>query len=145
MQPYPHQYVCDAEGGPSGSVSVSTVGPTGIDTESPAEFGGPGGTWSPETLLSAAVADCFVLTFRALAKGAKLDWKGLRCTVDGTLQRAEGVTRFTHFATHARLTVPSGADVAAARALLEKAEQKCLVANSLNAARSLEAEVVSAG
>ncbi len=145
MQPYPHQYVADAAGGPGGIVSVGTAGPNGIETDSPVEFGGPGGTWSPETLLCASVADCFILTFRALAKGAKLEWTGLRCTVDGTLQRAEGVTRFTHFATRARLVVPDGTDVEAARAVLERSEEKCLVANSLNAARTLEAEVVRAG
>jgi organic hydroperoxide reductase OsmC/OhrA len=145
MQAYPHQYVADAAGGPSGSVSVGTAGPNGIDTDSPVEFGGPGGTWSPETLLSAAVADCFILTFRALAKAAKVEWTGLRCTVDGTLQRAEGVTRFTHFATRARLTVPGGTDVASARAVLERSEDKCLIANSLNATRTLEVEIVLAG
>jgi organic hydroperoxide reductase OsmC/OhrA len=145
MQPYPHQYVADANGGPSASVSIAAAGAIDIETDSPVEFGGPGGTWSPETLLCAAVADCFVLTFRALAKGAKLDWTGLRCTVTGTLQRAEGVTRFTRFATHARLTVPIGSDVASAHALLEKAEQKCLVSNSLNAERILDAEVIPAG
>jgi len=144
MQPYPHHYVADADGDSAGGVAVGTVGASGIETDSPAEFGGPGGTWSPETLLCASVADCFVLTFRGLAKGAKLDWTGLQCTVTGTLDRVDRVTRFTAFATRARLTVPGGADLASAHALLEKAEEKCLIANSLSAARTLEAEVVLA-
>jgi organic hydroperoxide reductase OsmC/OhrA len=143
MHPYPHRYVAGAHGGPVGNVPVATDGVTDLPTASPVQFGGPGGAWSPEALLCASLADCFILTFRALAKG-RVEWTGLRCTVTGTLDRAEGVTRFTAFATRARLALASGADAGTAHALLEKAEQKCLIANSLNATRTLEAEVLPA-
>jgi len=145
MHPYPHQYSATAAGESAGGVAVNATGLPEIRTAPPVEFGGPGGTWSPETLLCASLADCFILTFRAVASASKLEWSHLTCSVDGRLERSEGVMRFTGFATRARLTVPGGSDVASAHALLEKAEQKCLVANSLNAARTLEAEVVQAG
>lgn len=144
MQPYPHVYAASAEGGPEGGVPVTATGLPCIDTAPPVEFGGPGNAWSPEALLCASLADCFILTFRALARASKLSWVGLDCTVDGTLERAEGVTRFTRFATRARLKVAAGADVGLARSLLDRAEHKCLIANSLNAARTLEADVVVA-
>jgi hypothetical protein len=35
----------------------------------PREFDGRGNQWSPESLLAAALADCFVLSFRAVAVG----------------------------------------------------------------------------
>jgi organic hydroperoxide reductase OsmC/OhrA len=35
--------------------------------EGSTQLGGPGGQWSPETLLVAAAAECFILTFRAVA------------------------------------------------------------------------------
>jgi hypothetical protein len=41
------------------------------------------------------------------------------------------------------LRVPAGADSERAKKLLEKAEQICLIANSLNAERHLEASVVT--
>ena len=144
MHPYPHQYTVCAAGGPIGSVAVSATGLPEIETAPPVQFDGPGGTWSPESLLCASVADCFILTFRALAKASKLEWAGLACTVDGKLERAEGVTRFTGFATRARLTVPGGTDMSLAKALLDKAEHKCLVANSLLGARTLDTEVIVA-
>mgnify|MGYP003339189807 CR=1 FL=1 len=55
------------------------------------------------SLLCAAVADCFVLSFRAVARASKLDWTHLDCHVEGTLDRAEGTTRFTRYLTRATL------------------------------------------
>jgi hypothetical protein len=37
----------------------------------------------------AAVADCFALTFRAVAKASQLQWTKLLCDADGTLDRSE--------------------------------------------------------
>jgi organic hydroperoxide reductase OsmC/OhrA len=107
----------------------------------PPEFGGPGGHWSPESLCVAAVADCFVLTFRALARASKLPWSALRCNVEGTLDRVERVPQFTAFLLRAVLQVPAGTDEGRARGLLERAEQTCLISQSLKARPRLEATV----
>jgi len=94
--------------------------------------------------LTAAVADCFSLGFRAIAAASKFAWLSLESRTEGTLDRIEGKMRFTRFDTHAKLLVPGGADIERAKKLLEKAEQTCLVANSLNAERHLTLEVLSA-
>ena|SRR5579885_2963215 len=143
MQPYPHHYVASARGRPVSSVTISAPGLTPIEAAAPPEFDGPGGLWSPETLLAAAVANCFVLTFRSVTRAARFEWIALECRAEGTLDRAEGQSRFTAFATTARLTVSAGADVTKARRLLEQAERACLVANSLRAERALSTEVVT--
>ncbi len=113
-----------------------------IETTPPPEFDGPPGHWSPEAFLVAAVADCYVLSFRALARAAGFDWTGMSCRVEGMLERVSGVTQFTRFTTNARLRVPRGADREKARAILERAEKVCLVSNSLRGERLLEIEVV---
>jgi organic hydroperoxide reductase OsmC/OhrA len=59
------------------------------------------------------------------------------------LDRVDGKMRFTRFDTHAKLHVAAGADVERAKRLLEKAENTCLIANSLNSERHLTLEVVS--
>jgi len=141
MHPYPHLYQVTATGAASGPVAVDASGLPTLDTAPPPEFDGPGGKWSPETLLCAAVADCFILTFRAVSRAAGFAWSRLECRVDGTLERAAGNSQFTRYATIATLTVPVGADVDKARALLERAEHGCLVANSLKGVRTLEAHV----
>jgi len=142
MTPYPHTYTVTAGGSATGSVPVSSAGLPAIQTAPPAEFDGPGDVWSPETLLVASVANCFILTFRGVSRASSFAWERLECHVDGILERADGVTRFTRYTTRARLAVKAGTDHAKARLLLEKAEKVCLVANSLNGERHLEVELV---
>ena len=130
MEPFPHHYAAAASGSPRGSVELTSEGVEAIASAAPAEFGGPGDQWSPETLLVAAVADCFVLTFRAIAQASRFDWEALRCRVEGTLDRVDGKTRFVALRLAAELTA-SGARHDAAQRLLEKAERGCLITNSL--------------
>ena len=143
MHPFPHIYTVSAAVAGVGSVVVSAAGLPDLETAAPPEFDGPGGYWSPESLLCAAVADCFILSFRAFARGSRFEWLALACRVVGTLDRVAGVARFSHFATHATLTVADGADVDKARLLLTKAEHGCLISNSLSATRELVSEVVN--
>ena len=143
IHPYPHTYEASASAEPAGIVPVASPRLETLNTAPPAEFGGPGDRWSPETLLVASVANCFVLTLRALARAAGFHWLRLECRVEGVLDRVEGVTRFSRFVTRATLMVPNGTDEAAARKLLERAEHGCLISNSLRAERHLEAEVTA--
>jgi len=138
MQSYPHTYIAQATGAHQGFVEVRSPQLPGLVTAAPPEFDGPGGVWSPETLLCAAVADCFVLTFRAVTRAARFEWVNLDCRVEGVLERPERTSLFTRFTTFVRLIVPASADIAKAHDLLERAEQGCLVANSLRASRALE-------
>jgi organic hydroperoxide reductase OsmC/OhrA len=144
MQKLPHHYRVAPTTRPDDDVSLSGAGLDDIQSAPPAEYGGPGDKWSPETLLVAAVADCFVLSFKAIASASKFEWRSLECKVEGTLDREGKVTRFTGFRIEAVLDVPSGADEARARRLLEKAEESCLITQSLKATPTLEAEVRSA-
>jgi organic hydroperoxide reductase OsmC/OhrA len=141
MHPFPHIYNVVATGTPTGSVSVATNGAPTLLTAPPIEFDGPGDQWSPEGLLCAAIADCFILTFRSVARASKLEWRNLECRVEGKLDRQNGRSLFTQFVTYASVTVARGADLDQVNRLLEKAEHGCLVANSLSATRSLETQV----
>jgi organic hydroperoxide reductase OsmC/OhrA len=142
MHPYPHLYTVQAEATPEGDVPVTSASLPALTTAPPAEFDGPGDRWSPETLLIAAVADCFLLSFRGVARANKFAWNSLECTVEGTLNRIEGKTRFTHVVVRATLRGPAGTDEAKAVQLMERAEHVCLISNSLVAERSVEATVV---
>ena len=141
LKPYPHIYVAGARAAASGTVLVRSAKLPDLQTAPPPEFDGPGGMWSPETLLVASIADCFILTFRGVARAARVEWQTLEAQVEGTLERIEGVTRFTRYLTRATLSVSTTADVGKARELLERAEKLCLVANSLSGERVLEATV----
>jgi organic hydroperoxide reductase OsmC/OhrA len=133
MQNLPHYYIGVAMGATDGVVTVGAPGLPDLATAPPAEFGGPGDLWSPETLLVGAVADCFILTFRAVARAAHLDWHGIRCEAEGVLDRVERVTRFTKIHLSVILDLPPGSDRSIAQQAIEKAEKGCLITNSLNA------------
>jgi organic hydroperoxide reductase OsmC/OhrA len=141
MQDLPHQYRVSADAKSSGNVTLASNGVPDLASAPPAEFGGPGDQWSPESLLVAAVADCFILSFRAIARASRLEWDALCCSVDGTLDRVDRVTQFTGFEVSATLHVPTGTDEEKARRLLEKAEHVCLITNSLKAESHLETTV----
>jgi peroxiredoxin-like protein len=142
MHPFPHQYTVAAAIRPDGDVPLSAPGVRVIESAPPKEFDGPGNQWSPEQLLTAAVADCFVLGFRAIATASKFRWVELQASTRGTLDKAEGIMRFTRFETHGKLHVPTGTDLERAKRLLEKAESSCLIANSLSSERHLSVEII---
>jgi len=145
VQDLPHHYKVVAAADVDGDVRLAGDGLEPIVSAPPVEFGGPGGRWSPESLLVAAVADCFILSFRAIARASKLSWLNLECEVNGTLERSDGATKFTQFDIRATLSVPEDTREERARRILEKAEASCLITNSLSGATHLSAMVSRAG
>ena len=145
MQDYPHRYKAAARGGVDGTIDTSSPGLEIIPAMAPPEFDGPGGKWSPETLLVASVANCFILTFRAIARASKFEWNSITCEVVGVLDRPERVTRFTEFHIDVSLHLPAGADGHKAHHLAEKSEQVCLVTNSLTGQKILNVAVIHEG
>ena len=141
MHPYPHRYRVTATGERVGDVSLTTEHAESLRSAPPLEFDGPGDLWSPESLLVASVADCFVLTFRGIARGARVSLSHLECVVVGTLERIESVTQFTRFDVDADLCIADPADEEKARQALLKAERTCLIANSLKGPVSLRMNI----
>lgn len=141
MQDFPHHYHASAMAEGQGDVALASPGLDVLRTASPAEFGGPGDRWSPETLLTGAVANCFILTFRAVARASRLSWESLHTEVTGTLDRVDRTTQFTAFDLHAYLSVPEGTSVEQAEQALAKAEKNCLISSSLKGPVHLRAHV----
>lgn len=141
MQNFPHHYRVSAAAKAETVVQLTSTGLPALESAAPAEFGGPGDKWSPESLLVAAVTDCFVLTFKAIARASKFSWISLTCTVEGTLDKVDRLTQFTSFEVKASLTMPPDMNEEKAMRLLEKAEQACLITNSLTADTHLSASV----
>ena len=141
MQDFPHRYQVSAAAAEDSEVTLSSPGVEDIGSAPPAEFGGPGNRWSPETLLTAAVADCFILSFKAIARASKYAWSELDCEVEGSLDRADGQLRFIGFSIKARLVIESDADAGKGEKLLHKAEKTCLITNSLVCGSELQTEI----
>ena len=144
MQELPHRYQVSADAKTEGNISLKSDNLPLLISAPPAEFGGPGDEWSPEHLLVASVADCFVLTFRAVARASKLEWSNIESSAVGVLDRVGRLTQFTSLTVSATLTVPAGTDVDKAQRVLEKSEAGCLITNSLTAETHLDAKVIVA-
>ncbi len=141
MQDLPHHYVVTASARGKDNVILSSNNLPDLETAGPPEFGGPGDVWSPETLLVGAVADCFILSFRAIARSARLDWLTLTCEATGELDKIEKFTQFVGFTVKAELTIPDEKYRKKAATILEKAEKYCLITNSMKADSHLDAVV----
>ena len=140
MHPFPHRYVVSSRTGPVGDIVLESDGLLPLPTATPPEFDGPGGKWSPETLFVAAVADCFLLTFRGISRASRMAWTSVSVECTGTLERPD-VTRFTRVDIRASLVLPPEANEDQARRILMRAEETCLITRSLTAETHLELEI----
>jgi peroxiredoxin-like protein len=141
MKPLPHLYDVHLSGGPAGYAEVSTPGVPALRTAPPTDYDGPGDAWSPEHLLLAAVQACFLFTLRAIARVSRLEFTTLELDAVGTVERKDGVTRFTDIVLRPRLTVPAGTNHDRVRQILEKSEKACLVSASLATSLRLEPDI----
>lgn len=141
MQSLPHHYNVEAQGSAEGEVQLGADQLPELAAAPPPEFDGPSGYWSPETLLIASVASCFVLTFRGVARASKLEWDRVTCDVQGVLEREEGRNHFSRLIVKPHLVIRDTADEHLAQQCLNKAEGACMITNSLTAAIQLETNV----
>ncbi len=145
MHPFPHHYVVESTAAPQGDdLILESEGLSPLTTATPAEFDGPGHRWSPETLLVASVLDCYLLTFRGIAKASSLPWVSVSAQVTGTLERPDRVTQFTRFDIRVRLTLDADVSEERARRILTRAEETCLITRSLSGEAHLDIEIIRA-
>jgi organic hydroperoxide reductase OsmC/OhrA len=102
-----------------------------IEIAAPPEFHGHPGFWTPEDLLVAAVNACTMMTFLSLAKRKGLGIVSYESEATGRLETEGGEFRFTRIVVRPRIEIATEADRPKTLALLQDAEDRCLVANSL--------------
>ncbi|MDP0561469.1 MAG: OsmC family protein [Candidatus Endonucleobacter sp. (ex Gigantidas childressi)] len=141
MENFPHYYKVKGYASQSSDISLSEEGVPDIVSAPPAQFGGPGDKWSPESLLVASVSDCFILSFRAISRASKFYWESVQCTVEGVLDKHDKVVKFTGFKINVLLTVRPDVSHDTANRLLKKAEHLCLITNSLSGETYLSTEI----
>jgi organic hydroperoxide reductase OsmC/OhrA len=141
MEPFPHFYKVGSTASTHGPVTLSSEGVVDLLSVAPKQFGGTGEHWSPEDLLVASVADCYIMSFKALAKASKLDWDSIQCDTVGKLDRIERTSKFTEFDLTVALAIPEQASRSMAERLLQKSKQICLITNSLSAECTLQAQI----
>jgi peroxiredoxin-like protein len=111
----------------------------------PPEFRGEPRYWTPEHLLVAAVASCFITTFCAIAELSRFDPLSLDISVEGTVEKGEGGYEFTRVVLKPQLTIREESERQRAARLLEKTERSCLVSRSLKARVAMEPRIELGG
>jgi uncharacterized OsmC-like protein len=92
--------------------------------------------------LLAAVASCFVATFRGIANASKLEFQGIEVAIDGVIEKRDGVLRFTRINLKPVAIIFAEQERERTQRLLYKAESVCLVARSLSCACELEPKIL---
>ena len=125
-----------------------TVSAEGADEpirfSAPPEFMGEAGIWTPEHFFAAAIASCFVTTFKAIAEFSKFEFLSLDVDVKAILQKELGGYSFTRVVIQPLLQIAESSDQERALRLLEKAERACLISRSIKSQIEFEPEVLVA-
>lgn len=137
----PHSYKVNANAVKDGRYKVSAENLHEIETAPPENFGGPGNIWSPEDLFVATVANCFLMTFKAVSTLSKLDWLSLDVDAEGILDKVDSKMQFTEVVLNTTLKIQEGGNSERAIRIMEKAEQNCLVTNSIKTKVRVNAKV----
>lgn len=142
LDSYTYQVGVDWMHGTAGVVTSDGLPP--LEISAPPEFHGEPGHWTPEHLLTASVASCFLETFLSIARFQKLAVQSFRLRALARLEKLPGEGyRFTEITLTPEISVAQE-DVEKALKVVEKAEKNCFVAKSLRATVQVEPSFVPA-
>lgn len=132
MSEFPHVYTTTVEGTNDVALKLKCESLPVTEVTPPPQFGGPEGTWNPEIFFSASISTCFILTFKAVARAMKLEWVNINVDADAYLDKIDGKMSFTKADIFVTLKVPEGSNEEVYLKALHKAEENCLITNSIN-------------
>jgi organic hydroperoxide reductase OsmC/OhrA len=98
----------------------------------PVEFGGSDMVWSPEHLLCASVASCFMTTFLHLAKVKKVIVRKFHVSSVAEFEKKEKGFVAVRYILKPLILVEGVHDKNFLHQLVEKAESHCFISNSVN-------------
>ena len=116
--------------------------PTVIHFTAPVSFGGEPGRWTPEELMLAALASCFVSTFQALSSYSKLAYADLEVSVGADLEKTSSGFQFTRIVIKPRLTLTDSESQALGEKVLKKSEALCLVSRAISTPKTFVPEII---
>lgn len=143
MSDFPHIYTTSVKATNEMVLELSSANLPAMQVTPPKEFGGPEGYWNPEAFFSASISTCFILTYKAIARGKKLNWEKINVDVDAYLDKSGNRLSFNRVEIFVTLTIPAAeaGKVEAYQKALETAEATCLITNSISAAIQLHPKV----
>lgn len=114
-----------------------------VTVATPPEFTkGVAGIWSPEHLFVAAINSCLMTTFLAIAENFKYNFIDFESKASGKLEIVEGKYMITEVTLSPILTIDDDADKEKGMKILQKAENACLISNSVRSKIIYEPSIV---
>jgi organic hydroperoxide reductase OsmC/OhrA len=129
----------------SREVRAEVAGKSPLALSAAPAFRGDSALHNPEDLLVAALSSCHFLSYAALCARSGVEIVAYEDDATGTMDRRDGVTRFTEVVLRPRVTLAPGADADKARALHERAHAICFIASSVDFDVRHEPVIVFAG
>ena len=113
-----------------GTLSSETLDSFKVAT--PPEFPkGIPNTWSPEHLYVASINACLMTTFLAIAENSKLEFISFSSESKGKLEKVDGKFMISEIELIPEIKVKSERDKERAERIIVKAEEHCLISNSV--------------
>jgi peroxiredoxin-like protein len=88
-------------------------------------------TWSPEHLYVASINTCLMTTFLAIAENSKLEFISFSSESKGKLEKVDGKFIISEIELIPEIKVKSERDKERAERIITKAEEHCLISNSV--------------
>ena len=107
-------------------------GKPAIEVATPPEFGGPEGIWTPEDLLTSAVATCIMTSALFFTERAKIQLRAYKSKATATMEKTPAGLAITRMAVVVSIELEDMAQEAAVRKAMEQAEKTCPLSSSLN-------------
>ena len=107
------------------------AGKPNVEVATPPEFGGPENIWTPEDLLTSAVATCIMTSALFFIGRAKIQMRSYKSNAVGTMEKTAGGLEITRIAVEVFIELDDLAQEDAVRKAVEQAEKTCPLSNSL--------------
>ena len=109
---------------------------------SPPEFGGTDLTWSPEHLLAASIASCYITTFMSFAKRMKVTVTDFNISCNSEFEKRRNGFEATRFILHPIVELHGNPEQQILDNLFEKTKKYCFISNSVKGEIIVEPKIL---
>lgn len=114
-----------------------------LDFSKPPEYNGLHGTMTPEDAFVSSVLMCLATTFETYASKMRLNVTNYESEGTGTVDRVDGVVKFSEIRVKVRITIPLETKKASIQKAIDRARETCLVTASMNTSIDYDVQIIT--
>lgn len=112
-----------------------------IPTAIPADFGGPGGAYSPEDLFALALINCLIATFKVYAEKSQVQYDQITAKANLTLDKDPSGSSFIMKQVDITFDITGAQDKEKTKKTLETSMEHCAVSNSIKSGKTYQINI----